>query len=359
MLVRDEKLWEELFSQPFGGDNWGNKPIQTMLAALGHDPGPINGVMGEQAKAAVKEFQTKNGLTADGVAGPNTRKKLFRAYMDLLCGPRLELKKEEDFLALGKDSAGKGDFQGCSEFNPVLVFSKEEDEKYKKATDKTERNHENAPNRRVMILLFAPGRRVNPQFWPCPRAKEGVANCKLRFFPDADKRRSFQEQRREFKNTKNTFACRFYQIISDDSPCEGFLAQTVNVRLFGKDGSLLRDHSCIVEIGGVRFKKMTDQNGVLEIHVPSNEKDGFVDVGDGRFPIRIDFLFDVASPRGAKQRLRNLGYYYGEINDEQDETFRYTLMFFQTRMQTKDSEIKVTGLLDKPTIRLQKREHII
>ena len=140
--------------------------------------------------------------------------------MDALCGPDLKLDKAADFLGHNKDDGGKGDFQGCSEFNPLRVFSTGETAAFAGQSDHTERNRENAPNRRVVALLFAPGRRVNPGSWPCPRAKEGVAACKKRFFPDADVRRSPQGDRREFEDTKDTFACRFYQIISDDSPCE-------------------------------------------------------------------------------------------------------------------------------------------
>lgn len=46
--------------------------IQTALANLGYRPGPLDGVWGRQTAAAVKEFQTKHGLTPDGVLGPIT-----------------------------------------------------------------------------------------------------------------------------------------------------------------------------------------------------------------------------------------------------------------------------------------------
>ena len=249
MLVRDEDIWEDLYTQPFGGDKWGEKQIQTMLEALGHSPGAIDGKAGPKTSAAVKDFQTGNGLTADGVVGSQTRKKLFRAYMDYLCGPQLELDKERNFLARHKDGDGlKGDVQGCSEFNPVRVFSQEEHERYEQASDNTERNADNAPNRRVMVLLFAPGRRVNPQFWPCPRVKEGLDGCKKRFFPDGDQRRSYQAQRREFEQTRDTFACRFYQIISDDSPCEHYLERLL-IRLYDSQGNYIPNAPCRVTIG--------------------------------------------------------------------------------------------------------------
>src|ERR1039457_384971 len=88
-----------------------------MLLALDHDPGRIDGEMDDQASTAVTEFQQQNGLAADGIAGPITRKKLFQAYMDLLCGPDFRLDKHKDFLARGVDSSGKGDYQGCGDFN--------------------------------------------------------------------------------------------------------------------------------------------------------------------------------------------------------------------------------------------------
>lgn len=46
--------------------------IQGRLAALGFDPGPLDGVRGRLTIRAIKAFQAKNGLTADGIAGPRT-----------------------------------------------------------------------------------------------------------------------------------------------------------------------------------------------------------------------------------------------------------------------------------------------
>ncbi len=232
MLVRDEDLWDDLFRHPLGRDNWGDAAIQTMFDEVSASPKSQDEATETQSQDRVKAFQSEKQLVVDGIVGPETRKALYRAYMNALCGPRLELDKKEDFLGHNKDKQGKGDYQGCSEFNPVLMFSQEKNAEYEQAKDKTERNQENQPNRRVMVLLFAPGRRVNPQLWPCPRVKEGVSDCKKRFFLDAPRRRSFQEKRREFADTKDTFACRFYQLITDDSPCErGSLAIHVFIGL--------------------------------------------------------------------------------------------------------------------------------
>jgi hypothetical protein len=153
--------------------------------------------------------------------------------MDKLCGKDFKLDKTDGFLARGKDSGGKGDYQGCSEFNPEVLFSKEEETEFAREDNKEERDAANAPNRRVIVLLFRPGSQVDPARWPCPRASEGVAGCKKRFWSDGDTRRSthLAGERREFKTTKDTHACRFYDRLAGGSPCEGLLA-AYRIRLF-------------------------------------------------------------------------------------------------------------------------------
>lgn len=270
MLVRDADMWEDLYSNPAGGDKWGTRSVQTMLAALGYETGPIDGVMGDQTKGAIKSFQGDQGLAEDGVAGPVTRKKLFRAYMDLLCGPRLALDKKENFLARGQDGKGKGDYQGCGEFNPILMFSQEENERYERAQDKAERNADNAPNRRVIVLLFPPGRKVDPALWPCPRATEGPSGCQKRFFADAVQRRKFQSRRRKFAETKDTFACRFYYLLASDSPCEAGALLSFDCFIYLKlfDDSfenILANQSYTVrgERRGLTIEGTTDAEGIL------------------------------------------------------------------------------------------------
>jgi hypothetical protein len=192
MLVRREAMWEDLFSHAhsMGGDAWGQKAIRKMQDALGLPHKPA-------------------GSSLD-------RAMLFRTYMDKICGD-LQLDPS-DFLAKGADAGGKGDYQGCGEFNPLRVFSKGETAKLN--ADTTKRNKENAPNRRVLVYMFRPNSVVNPDRWPCPRDTEGVDGCLKRMWSDADKRRNPSDARREFETTKDTFGCRFYHRIAVDSPCE-------------------------------------------------------------------------------------------------------------------------------------------
>lgn len=50
--------------------------IQTKLKRWGYYNGNIDGIYGTQTVNAVKYFQRKNGLTVDGIAGPNTLKAM-------------------------------------------------------------------------------------------------------------------------------------------------------------------------------------------------------------------------------------------------------------------------------------------
>ena len=53
------------------------REIQHALKDKGLDPGRIDGVWGRKTIAAVKQFQSQQGLTADGVVGPKTTAALF------------------------------------------------------------------------------------------------------------------------------------------------------------------------------------------------------------------------------------------------------------------------------------------
>lgn len=212
MLTRDADIWEDLFSnkgafaQPAAGDKWGNPALEIMTAEVSGPP-PAG------SKPALPQ-----------TAG--ARRTLYLAYMDKICvdanGKPFKLDKKEDFLARNQDAAGKGDYQGCGEFNPVFIFSAKDNARFEQSSDKTERNEANASNRRVLAYLFRKGSRITPAKWPCPRTKEGVGGCKKRFWSDGEARRSkrLPDDPRQFEKTKDTFACRFYHRFAVSSPCD-------------------------------------------------------------------------------------------------------------------------------------------
>jgi hypothetical protein len=87
-LVRNTDIWEDLYQNPLGGDQWQGRPPQYMLQKLGLDPGPIDGIIGSKTRKAIKDSQMANGLPPTGNLNPTTRKALFAAYMDAICtGP--------------------------------------------------------------------------------------------------------------------------------------------------------------------------------------------------------------------------------------------------------------------------------
>jgi membrane-bound lytic murein transglycosylase B len=46
--------------------------IQEALKEKGHDPGPIDGIIGPRTRAALREFQTAEGMQATGQPDTNT-----------------------------------------------------------------------------------------------------------------------------------------------------------------------------------------------------------------------------------------------------------------------------------------------
>ncbi len=290
ILTRDAALWERLFSDPFGGDVWGMKSIQTMLSFVGGIPfydGPIDGAKTpetrKQTEEAIKAYKEARGIKPpDGSNTAAFRKVLFLEYMDEICrlpngGPPYRLDKKEGFLARNKDAGRKGDVMGCGEFNPLLLLSQQEDDAFKTAaTDpavKEARNDAYAEDRRVLVFAFKHDSEIDPAKWPCPRATESTGGCRQRFWADDKERlRREPEERREFKKTTDTMACRFYHAFARHSPCEtGARLWVVRLR---RDGSKdkpdpFKNRAYVVQAGDTAqapvLRGFTDDDGRVVI----------------------------------------------------------------------------------------------
>lgn len=244
-------------ADPVGNDDY-NKQLSgrraTVVYALlifGSDPGAAAALwqkVAQQESWGTHQRQTMQTFT--GLPAGTSDSALVKAYMQKLSPPDLKLAKK-DFLGQGADSGGKGDYQGCSEFNPVLIFGAKKNSQFESASNKTPRNDANGPNRRVMVLLFQKGSKIDPTKWPCPRASEGVSGCKKRFWSDGEKRRSTRlpDQDRKFDDAKDTFACRFYQRLVTNSPCEQPLT-VVKIRLFDAQARPLPFAPCLITESG-------------------------------------------------------------------------------------------------------------
>jgi hypothetical protein len=245
LLTRNVDLWEELYTQPFSTDNWATNGALPLM----------RDTTGEPESTA--------------------RKDLFLKYMDAVCqdssGQPFTVDKT-GFIAQGKDAGGKGDYQGCSEFNPILLFSNSEAQALD--ADHDERDRENQPNRRVMIFLFPPGLTVDPNSWFCPRAKEASAGCRAHFWPDGDTRRANTDVRRAYETDRRTFACAWYDALARRSPCE-ILRKTLKIRLLDWFGKPVANAHYQLTIGADEYR------------VDDADADGWLTAGDVMAPSQI------------------------------------------------------------------------
>ena len=379
LLTRRVDMWEELFKNPVGNDKWGDASLVTMAGALALPPPPKPPLTPDEKASEFFEDEDRSGAAcpifavdranqagepvvaataqtdpADRASkakkDPAARKELFRAYMDRLCGPAL-LPGKEEFLGRGVDAGGKADFQGCSEFNPVLLFSKSEKQELSAPSKKEARDEENSPNRRVLIFFFRKGTRINPQLWPCPRAKEGTAACHKRFWSDADKRRSNQAERREYAKTTDTFACRFYDRLAHASPCET-APVPARIRLYDTKDEFIPNAVFRISLGSSVREGQASPKGFITVRHAAGAGEGVIEWGPPpgpgekpSFPFHdAIFLEFPPDPDGmAARKLQNLG--YGGSSVPPNERIRP----FQTDYRERFG-LEVTGVLDAKTL---------
>jgi outer membrane protein OmpA-like peptidoglycan-associated protein len=302
LLTRDTGMWEELFSDHEGtNDKWGDQAVARMRSTL--------------------------GITDTTPTNAGTRATLFQQYMEKICididNKPFQVAKSE-FLGKGASASGIGDMQGCSEFNPVLMFSQAENAKFAADKDKTARNSENAPNRRVLILFFKPGSHIDIGKWPCPAARDAsIGKCKARFWSDSAKRRQFQALHREADQSHDTFACRFYDRLTSGSPCEGVKKivtfKVVFQRFPGKGGT-----DADRGIGGVPYTlrvtglpdktDKTDPDGTVKVVMPADSAAILEILGSSYNLSPRDSIEALNTIQGVQRRLDMLGYHPGAID---------------------------------------------
>ena len=343
--------------------------------------------------------------TTTGLPHGTSDKELMKAYLKALSPPDLQVGKT-DFLAQGVDPKGKGDFQGCSSFNPVLVFSEKKNKELEGFKDKTLRNDANAPNRRVIVLLFPKDSKVKPSKWPCPSATAGIGDCLVQFHKDGDKRRKTREPERDrtFETAKTdplqgTFACSFYDQLLTSSPCEKALS-ILKIRLFDAQARALPFAPCLVTMNGKTAADRatgpppsplgkfpgsppgsnstpngaTKEDGYIKIRVQdfpatvkvrwSRPKDGegsgaplpsVDDPDDFEFEMDVTvYIPDDQSEAASKLRLKNLGY----VNPPSPIVgLEDPIRAFQTDYKAKFADIVVDGTLNPPTAKAVRTVH--
>jgi hypothetical protein len=355
-------------ADPVGLDDY-NKALSgrratVIYALLISNTNPAKAVHLWKAVAAQENWGTNQRQTMQSVTGlpaGTPEAQLFQAYMQALCPKELSLTPK-DFLAQGVDAGGKGDYQGCSSFNPVLIFSQQKEDEFEQAErdqDKSgldARNAANAPNRRVMVLLFRVGSKVDPAKWPCPRATEGVGACIKRFWSDGQERRRkrLPDQDRKVKDTEDTFACRFYQRISRGSPCEQPISfVTLTIRLLDDNHKPMSGASYVLQIGGLRFAGKTDARGELSQRIPASATSGRLILDMWTADLSIQLLGPIDSGVGLRSRLQNLGYFAEDTDlgeSSQSGSLSMALMRFQSVCDEQQRDLQHSdGNMDEPT----------
>ncbi len=285
-------LWQGIANDP--NEHWGTKQSQIMQQATGLPAGTSISALIPKYLAALVPPE----------------------FLALQIGPA-------NFLAQGADSQGKGDYQGCSSFNPLIIFSQEEEDSFAPGADDKDpevydaRNLANAPNRRVMVLIFKKGSKVDPNKWPCPSASGNKSGCILRFWSDGKTRRSnrLPDENRTYAKSHDTFACRFYDRLMTTSPCEKAFWV---VRII-EDGTIPLSErrpfaNLAYSVTGVdgtskQFKGTTDGDGVLRIPVINDPATMTLTIAGIQITLNGGDLQKVKVETGVQQRLSNLAFF--------------------------------------------------
>jgi hypothetical protein len=191
-----------------------------------------------------------------------------------------------DFIARNKDKARQfegrlpglnGDVMGCGEFNPVMLLSQDDEDRFKPEEMHEARDEAYAEDRRVLVYVFKHGTEIEPAPWPCPRATDPAQpTCTNRFWSDAKQVRLARkkDEARRFKETRDTMACRFYHGFAFNSPCEaGVRLWIVRFRVDGFNNKLepLKFRRYVLQAGSTQFAPVIrgtlDDDGEIRIPV--------------------------------------------------------------------------------------------
>jgi len=314
-------------------------------------------------QAQVQKMQQVTGLPAGTSMGT-----LISNYLPKLLPPEFVALKlgPKDFLAQGNGSGGKGDYQGCSSFNPLIIFSQANEDKFapgandQNQTVYDERNLANAPNRRVMVLVFPKGSKVDPNKWPCPSAQgmqtyADYSACTKRFWSNGQARRSTRlpDDDRKYAKTQDTFGCRFYDRLMRDSPGYRELVslriRLLDDRVIDGEDETFDGLSYRLEVGEMESEGVAEK-GIIEQLIPKGVTTGkltLVKKPENGDPVDLwvlnlviaDSLADSTQIAGAQVRLNNLGLYASdEVTGQVDAQTGRALQRFQALYKVTDAQ---------------------
>jgi len=330
VLTRRTDLWEQLHAKPHGRDKWDRPVFDAMREALKRDSGDIPATAAE-------------------------RQALYGEYMNLLCrdlgGTAYQLDATADFLARGANKDGIGDRQGCGEFNAELLLSRDRQAEFAKdKDDHAARDEANAPNRRVVAIVFAEGSHVDPKSWPCPKATDGTAACRKRFWSDAAVRRSPSADDRKQLQTQNTYACRFYERLAPPQlGANRVVLVTRQLRLLTPEGEPMTKKAWRFQVSGVDTSGVTGDDGIIAVRMTSSATEAKLVLDDAEIAVAIERVPTIQTVKGVQVRLRNLGYYRDEPDGKAGPATSDAVHRFQADRNLRGVALAVSGEIDDAT----------
>jgi N-acetylmuramoyl-L-alanine amidase len=102
-----------------------------------------------------------------------------------------------------------------------------------------------------------------------------------------------------------------------------------------------------LDIDGILSEGRTDSEGWIKAAIPPNAQTAKVYLGSDPEPVEFQLgrLDPIEEVSGVKGRLRNLGYYFGEVDDLDDGELEGALLKFQTA-----HDLELTGERNKTTL---------
>lgn len=121
----------------------------------------------------------------------------------------------------------------------------------------------------------------------------------------------------------------------------------LHIRLM-KYGEPRANESYRVDIDGKLTRGVTDGQGYVDIYIPCNAKKGKLWVGppedEKMYTLQLGHTLPVATIKGVKQRLKNIGLFGGVADDEITLAYKAAVRAFQ-----KDNALPETGEADDAT----------
>ena len=101
----------------------------------------------------------------------------------------------------------------------------------------------------------------------------------------------------------------------------------------------------VLVVDGTIHEGRTDDQGLLEVSIPPDASEGFIEINGLRFELLLGALDPSSEDVGIQQRLANLGFYHGEIDGQVGPLTREAIATFQSR-----AGLNTTGELDDVTL---------